>query len=128
VSGGGWLRVRQITYVESALSGASVTVASALPGGSLVLGIASRVTVTFGGAPAPTGYQLGIVGTADLWLDADDVTAGDQAALGKKGSVTAPIYYKSATDLIITAKTNNFNGTGTIKFTVFFLALQAPTE
>lgn len=109
---------RRTKYVTvTGLSGASVTVAGAIPAGSRVEAIQGRVTTAITGA---SGFQLGVTGDLTKYADRSVTGTGNlvQPEHHAATAWTAPTY-AAAADLIVTAKTSNFTG-GVLRLVIHY--------
>lgn len=109
VSGAGFA-IRQRLIKMPALSGPSVSVASAFQAGEMIFGVQGIIKTTI---PGPTtGINVGVSGTISRYANQNILAAGS------KFTVTAaatdadrlPHCYGSATALLVTAKTADFTG------------------
>lgn len=101
----------------AALSGASVTLTSAIPAGVVVVGVSGIVTTAITGA---TGFEVGTATTSTLYANKFVVAQGTLITAVTDSSATAPINYPSFTNLIITAKGSNFTG-GVIQLAIHYI-------
>ena len=126
-STGAGLNVKTATALLSAVSGATVTSTGLIPDGAFVIGVSTRVTTSLGTGNGTTGYQVGDGVDADRWGDKTGTAAGTtttnaDATADFSGAFTA------ANDVVITAKTGNFDGTGAIRIAVHYFDSTAPTS
>lgn len=100
-------------------TGASSSVAAALPAGALVVGVSARVLSAIGGV---SSVKLGVAG------DTDRFAAGLGASAGSTSTEirTAGVAYPSGADLILTANGGTFNGTGSVRLAIHMITLRAP--
>lgn len=100
----------------SNVTGASVTATSLIPDGAFLIGVTTRVTTGLGTTNGTTGYTVGDGSDVDLWGAITGTAAGtgshsaDFTAAGASGTL-----YTSAQNVVITATTGNFDGTGVIE-------------
>lgn len=112
------------------LSGATTDWSNAIPAGSLVLGVFSRVTtaITSGG----TSWSIGTTTKPTLWgtgLSKSDNTTQDienYTSPFTLESVIAPLYAASATTIRVTSNSSTFSA-GVIRIYVAYIALTPPT-
>ena len=98
-----FILVRELT-----LSGASTKWYSAIPANCLLESIVGEITDTITGA---SGIQVGIEGATTRYADKSITAIGDAFNIADyDAGTTGPLYYGSATNLVITAKTSNFTG------------------
>jgi len=98
------------------LSGASVTLTSAIPANSVVVGVSTIITTGITGA---SGYDLGVSGDLARYVNFAGVTLG-ATTNAVSGTSTAPVSYPSFTNLIVTAKTSNFTG-GALRIAIHYI-------
>jgi hypothetical protein len=117
------------TYEITDLSGASVDTNITIVGGSEVLCVTSRITTAFGETNGTSGYQLGDGTTVNLWADKDAITAGTDTDMADilAGEINKVHRYTSNTDIIITAKGGNFDGTGDIRIELYQRNIDPPS-
>lgn len=109
-------------------AGATVTWASAIPVGSEVVCVTSRITEAISGAGGTTGYQIGDGTDADRWADKTALALDTTTDLADITDTNRHVY-TSVTNVVITAKTANFDGvTGKLRLTVHYLELSPPTS
>lgn len=90
------------------LTGASVTLAGAIPAGCLLLGVQGRITTQIAGA---SGYQVGVAGDLPRWVNRDDTAAGSVFGLNTYAAgEVSPHYYPAGSDIIVTPRTASFTG------------------
>jgi hypothetical protein len=107
----------------AAMSGASVTWTAAIPAGALVLGVTARVVTLITGA---TTFNIGDGTDADRW-GASIALAKGTVTTGANFTITSPVYYAAATNIVLTKNGNNFTA-GAVKLTVYYTLLNAPPE
>ena len=124
---GATANIKTATTLLSAVSGASVTATSLIPGGAFILGVATKVTTGLGTSNGTTGYTVGDGTDADRW---GAVVGTTTAAESNNASATAnPTGWTSlGNNVVITATTGNFDGTGAIRVTAFYLDTTAPAS
>ena len=108
----------------TSVSGATVTASSIIPAGAVVMGVTTKIEVALGDGNGTTGFGVG--------LAADPNQFGDQAAITENATTdntdwtaTTIQCFNAATDIIITAATGDFDGTGTIHVKVFYIIGEA---
>jgi len=110
----------------TSMSGATVTWTSAIPSGSMVIGVTARVTVLIEGA---TSLDVGISGgDTDLFIDGMAValdTVGDLT--DSNAALTSPIIYQSATSILVTGQGGSFTA-GSLRLTLHYIDLIAATS
>lgn len=126
-SHGETMTVTSATTELTCASGASVTWANAIPAGSDVVGVVTRVTTAVGTTNGTTGYQVGDGSDTDLWGDITGVSAGTTSDMSDFTDTSRQIY-TSATNIVLTAKTANFDGAGVVRVVVFYITLTPPTR
>ena len=102
----------------AALSGATVTLTSAIPGGAVVVGVSAIVTTAITGA---TGFEIGVAADLTRYASIFTTTQGTTVTAVTNSTATAPINYASATNLLITSKTSAFTG-GVIRVAIHYLS------
>lgn len=104
-------------------SGGTVTASSLIPANSLVLGVTIRVTTTVTGA---TSMSIGDGSDADRWGTGIAVASGTTTNIADF-TITGPVYYGSANDVVLTAGGSNFTG-GAVRITVHYISLTPATS
>lgn len=117
-SGAGFLH-RTVEIDHSLSSGATSTVAGAIPGDAIVYGITGRVLSTIGGAAS---FDVGVSGSANRYGSGFGTAAGSWA----RGVTGTPLAYYAPTDLILTAGGGNFDGSGSLRLAIHFAELTLP--
>jgi len=116
--------IRTATETLSSVSGASVTTASIIPAGALVLGVTTDVDVALGTGNGTTGYEVGDGSDADRWgsiTGTATTTFSDDADF-----TTTTIDRASAAGAVtITALGGNFDGSGDIVVVVHYMEIGA---
>lgn len=113
------IKTKELT---ATLTGASVTLTGAIPAGCLLLGVQGRITTAITGA---TGYQVGVTGDLTRWVNRDDTAAGSVFGVNTYAATeTAPRYYPSNPDIIITARTANFTA-GALRIVLSYVEFPA---
>lgn len=108
----------------ASVSGATVTATGIIPDGAIVVGVTTKVTVSLGTGGGTTGYTVGDGADADRWGDVTATAAGTTTD-NRDWTATTVQAFTAASDVVITAKGGNFNGTGTIYVSVQYLIGQA---
>lgn len=110
-------RLRSKMITATGLTGATVTLAGAIPAGATDVRVQARVITAITGA---TGFQIGVTGDLTKYADVDLVAAGTvvNPAQHAATAYTAPTY-AAATDLLITGKTAAFTA-GAIRIFVHY--------
>jgi Major tropism determinant N-terminal domain len=116
---GSSLKLNVVEIALSALSGATVTAANALPAGVLVVACAMRVTTAITGA---TSFSIGYTGSTSAFGSGLGISAGsvNQGLIGPN-----PFY--SATNVVVTAAGGNFTA-GAVRLSVMYLSVTPPTS
>lgn len=118
-SAGGAATLGDVVEVAHDLaSGASSTVAGAIPAGSVVIGVSARVEQAIGGAAS---WQLGVAGSADRYGSGLGVAVNSFAA----GLTGQPQAYYADTDLVLSATGGDFTG-GRVLIAIHRLAIRPP--
>jgi len=115
--------VKAAKSTASAVSGASVTLSALIPDGAVVIGVTTKVTTGLGTGSGTTGYQVGDGVDADRWGDITGTASGTSSDNTNATSTTVGLFI-AANDVVLTAKTGNFDGTGAIEVCVFYLIAQ----
>jgi hypothetical protein len=104
----------------SGVSGASVTATGLIPDGAVLVGLTSKVTTGLGTGNGTTGYTIGDGSDVDRWGAVVGTAAGTSSdnTNWTAGTIQA---FTAAQDVVITASGGNFNGTGVIRVTAFYL-------
>ena len=109
----------------SGVTGASVTATGLIPAGAKLIGITSKVTTGLGTGNGTTGYAVGTGADPNLWGDVVGTVAGTSSAGTDATADPAGVWSASARDVIVTAATGNFDGTGVIYLAAFYEIVQA---
>jgi len=104
-----------------AISGATASFASAIPAGSLVVGVSTRVTKAITGA---TSFGIGDGTDATRWGTTRPITLGSTSDLAQI-TISSPIYYTSATDIVLTANGGNFTD-GDVRIVLHYFEITPP--
>jgi hypothetical protein len=105
------------------VSGATFSFTNLIPAGSMVIGVTVRVTQTVTGA---TSFEVGDGTDPDRWGTAIAVTSGTTTTIASF-TITNPVYYTTATSVVLTANGSNFSG-GQVRATVHYMQLVAATS
>jgi len=118
--------LKQAATTLSGVTGASVTATGLIPDGALLVGVTTRVTTALGTGSGTTGYTVGDGSDADLWGDITGTAIGTNSGSADfTAAAAAGAFYPAAQDVVITAKTGNFNGTGVIEVVAHYLTTAA---
>jgi hypothetical protein len=111
---------RSTATTVAQLLAATTTISSIIPAGSLVLGVTVRVFQQVTGA---TSFQVGwgSGGTLDDWGATIGLTVST-VSTGANFTQTSPLFFPTATSVLITANGSNFTG-GRIQVTVHYLSM-----
>lgn len=104
------------------LTGASVSLVSAMPPGSIVLGVQGRITTAITGS---TGFQVGIAGNIARYANRNDTAVGSVFGPAQS-SDTSVAYFQTDTTLVITSKTADFTG-GQLRIVISYIEFPALT-
>lgn len=122
-SNGAVATVKMVTTEITGMSGATATASELIPAGSLVIGVACRVTTEITGA---TTFTIGDGSNAEAFGTGIALAAGTTTTLADWVMTTAPVY-ASATSIVLTATGSNFTA-GAVRVTVWYITLTAPTS
>ena len=117
------------TTVASA-AGPSITASSLIPAGSLVLGVTSYITTAFGVTNGLTSISIGDGSDVDRWGNAEAITLGADTDM-TDFTGTQPAFFAAANNVVITGNgdgADEFDATGTVRITVHYITLTAPTS
>lgn len=103
---------KDISTTLSNVSGATVTATGLIPDGCVLVSVTTSVTTGLGGTT--TGYSVGDGSDADRWGTVSAVAAGTDTD-NLDWTVTTIQLFTAAQNVILTALTANFNGTGVIE-------------
>ena len=112
-----------ILLTADTFTGASMTITPAIPAGSIVLGVTTKVTTLMTGGAGFTGYSVGTAADPDAWGANLNPALNEQSDLSDCTIITVPIY-AAATDIVITAVGNNFTA-GAIRVSVHIVRFAA---
>lgn len=120
--------IKQATTTVAAVTAATITATSLIPAGSLVIGIDMRITTTFDNSSGLTTINIGDGTDADRWGAAIARTSGTTTTLANI-TITSPVYYAAATNVVLTAVAGTFNvAAGSARLTVHYIDLTAATS
>lgn len=117
--------IKTVRTANASVSGATVTMSSAIPAGAFLLGVTTRVDAALGETNGTTGYAVGDGSDPNLWGDVSGVAIGtdsDSADFTASGAVG---FDTSARDVVLTAAGGNFDGTGDITVVVHYQITEA---
>lgn len=117
-NGAGFIH-RSVEIDHAVAAGASDVVPGLLPAGSIVYGVTGRVLSDIGGAST---LQLGVAGSVDRYGSGIGTTSGAWL----RGITGTPQTYYSDTDLLLTAQSGAFDGSGIVRLVVHFAELTLP--
>ena len=117
-SGAGFVH-RTIEIDHAVSSGATSTIADAIPANSVVYGVTGRVLSLIGGAAS---FQIGADGSADRYGSGIGVVAGAWA----RGLTGSPLTYYVDTDIVLTGVGGNFDGSGVFRLAIHVAELTLP--
>jgi hypothetical protein len=115
--------IRSASTELTALSGSSVTAASLIPAGALVLGVTVRVTTAITGA---TGFDVGTTTDTSRW-GSNIAVALATTTSPTNFTDTSVEWITSVADVILTAQGANFTA-GAVRITVHYMTLVAATS
>ena len=110
---------RTVEYDHAVSSGASSSVAGALPANAIVYGVTGRITTAIGGAPS---LEIGVSGSTNRYGSGIGTGVGSWL----RGMTGSPLAYYTATDLVLTAESGTFDGTGVCRLAVHYAELTLP--
>jgi hypothetical protein len=116
---GSALRLNVAEIPLSALSGATVIAANAIPAGALVVGCAVRVTTAITGA---TSFSIGYTGSTSAFGSSLSIAAGST-----NNGLIGPNPFYSVANVIVTAAGANFSG-GAVRLSLMYLSISPPTS
>lgn len=116
---GSALRLNVAEIALSGLSGATVTAASAIPAGALVVACGMRVTTTITGA---TSFSVGYAGSLSAFGSSLSIAAGSTNV-----GLIGPNPFYSATNVVLTAAGGNFSG-GAVRLSLMYLSVAPPAS
>jgi hypothetical protein len=116
---GSALRLNVAEILLSSLSGATVTAASAIPAGALVVGCAVRVTSAIAGA---TSFSIGYTGSTSAFGSSLSIAAGST-----NNGLIGPNPFYSAANVILTAAGGNFLG-GAVRLSLMYISITPATS
>ena len=107
--------------VLSAMSGATVTAANFIPAGSYVFGVTVRVTTAIG---TSSSFSIGDETDVDAW-GAGILPAINTVTSGSDFNITAPTFYKAATDVVLTSAGGSFSA-GDVRLALLYVTITGP--
>ena len=118
------LAIKHATTSVTAAVGATVTATGLIPAKANVLGINTVVTTALGTGTGTTGYTVGDGSDADRWGSVTGTVAGtDTDQTDATANPTG--WFTAANDVVLTALTGNFDGTGVILIDVAYTMTEA---
>lgn len=120
------LRIRSASALLSG-SGPSLTAAGLLASGCLGFGVVSRVTTGFGVSSGLVSVSIGDAALATRWSSGSGIALGATTDI-RDFAAGSPLYYPTGSDVVVTANGGDFDGTGVIRLTAYFLDLLAPAD
>ena len=114
------IRSREMSVTTTAA--ATATASALIPAGSFVLGVTARVTTLVTGA---TSFSIGDGTDVDAWGSGILVALGTSTS-GSAFNVTAPAFYKTTTNVVLTAAGGNFVAGGVIKLALHYVTFGGP--
>lgn len=125
VANGQTTTISMATAESAAMSGATATLTSLIPSKSLVVGVTIHPTTTVTSGDGGTTYSVGDGTDVDRWgvnvAFANDVDIANF-------TITSPVYYAAATDVVLTCDGGKTFSGGTVRATVHYVKLTAPTS
>jgi hypothetical protein len=119
------LSFRALTTTVNASNGAStITATNFFPSGFVILGVVSRVVTAFNGTL--TSLSIGDGSAATQWSNTTGITLG--TLTGLVNAASAPKFYASASNLVITANGGTFGTSGTIRVTAYGYFITSPAS
>lgn len=123
------LRIKQATTLIEDVSGATEVATDLIPAGTFCLGVVTRIVTALGDSNSTTGYTVGDGSDADRWGVASAITAGTQTGqLANPATANPTGFFVSAQSVTLTAVGGNFDATGDIRVTAFYIEMDAPTS
>lgn len=126
VEGAGALSANGAGFVHRSLeidhalgTGATSTIAAAIPANTFVYGLTGLVLSDIGGAST---VELGVSGSLNRYGSG----IGTSTGAWLRGLTSSPLAYYSDTDVIVTASGGTFDGTGVLRLAVHFAELTLP--
>lgn len=107
--------------------GATITAVGLIPDGALVLGVSTRITADLGVSSGTTGYAVGDGVDPNRWGDIVGTVAGTTSN-NSNATNTAVNLFIAANNVVLTAAGGNFDGTGTVRISVHYIDISAPTS
>lgn len=106
------------------LTGASTTMAPAVPIGAIILGVSATIKTAITGS---SGFQLGTTTNAVLFANRSETTAGFSIRPEHSDAAfTGALIFKNTTTLVATSKVSDFTG-GVLRVCVSYMIMTAPT-
>ena len=104
---------KDISATQSGVTGATVTATSLIPDGCALVSVTTSVTTGLGVSNGTTGYSVGDGADAHRWGTISATAAGTDTD-NTDWTVTTLQVFNAAQDVVLTALTGNFDGTGVI--------------
>jgi hypothetical protein len=119
--------IQQSTVVVTTTAAATATATNLIPAGSMVVGVTCRNTTAVTGDAGFTGYSIGDGSDVDRW-GANVNPAINETTDLTDCTITSPAIYAAATSVVLTQiGGSRFDADKTIRVTVHYLSLTAPT-
>lgn len=119
--------IKAATEELTGVSGASVSTTNLVPAGATLIGVVTRITGDLGTSNGTTGYNVGDGTDADRF---GAITGTTEGTTSDHGDFTADPrqWSASAQDVTLTAVGGNFDATGDIRVTAYYIDFTAPTS
>lgn len=108
--------------VASGAGTGTITITNAIPAGSQVFGLTSRVVVIIAGSDGIASWALGTAADPDAWGAALALAAGTTSKIDNF-TVTGPANYTTTTSITLTGTGGKIIDSGTVAFTVYYINL-----
>jgi hypothetical protein len=117
--------IKQATVVVTTTAAATATATNLIPAGSMVVGVTCRNTTAVTGSGL-TGYSIGDGSDVDRWGSNVNPAINEVTDLSDVTITSVPLY-AAATSVVLTGVGGSFNADATIRVTVHYLSLTAPS-
>lgn len=120
--------IMQATVVVTTTAAATATATNLIPAGSMVVGVTCRNTTAVTGDAGFTGYNIGDGSDADRWGANVNPASNETTDLSDCTITSAPIYAAATSVVLTQVGGSRFDADKTIRVTVHYVSLTAPTS
>jgi hypothetical protein len=119
--------IKQATIVVTTTAAATVTATNLIPAGSMVVGVTCRNTTAVTGDAGFTGYNIGDGSDPDRWGANVDPAINETTDLTDCTITSVPLYAAATSVVLTQVGGSTFVADKTIRITVHYISLTAPS-